>query len=85
MDQLFLLKFEPQVLSAVSSNTMMHFFPHPRQDFEYPLRQVMVLSLNYLVRDSVTLIPQCVQAQKLGFRKQETLLNLQDTQCVYIW
>ncbi|XP_022325231.2 DENN domain-containing protein 3-like isoform X2 [Crassostrea virginica] len=40
MDQLFLLKFEPQVLSAVSSNTMMHFFPHPRQDFEYPLRQL---------------------------------------------
>ena len=84
MDQLFLLKFEPQVLSAVSSNTMMHFFPHPRQDFEYPLRQVMVLSLDCLVRGSVTLIPRCVQVQKIGFRKQETLLDLQDTVCVYM-
>ncbi|XP_056012541.1 DENN domain-containing protein 3-like isoform X2 [Ostrea edulis] len=39
MDSLFELKFPPQVLSAVSSNTMMHFFPHPRQDFDYPLQQ----------------------------------------------
>lgn len=41
MDSLFELKFPPQVLSAVSSNTMMHFFPHPRQDFDYPLQQVI--------------------------------------------
>ncbi|XP_061169944.1 DENN domain-containing protein 3-like isoform X3 [Saccostrea echinata] len=39
LENLFEMKFEPQVLSAVSSNTMMYFFPHPRQDFEYPLFQ----------------------------------------------
>lgn len=44
MKNLFYGKFEPQVLCAVSSNNMIHFFPHPRQDFEYPLQQVRTIT-----------------------------------------
>ena len=36
LDDVVYTQYEPQVLSAASSNTMMHFFPHPRQDLDYP-------------------------------------------------
>ncbi|CAC5386061.1 DENND3 [Mytilus coruscus] len=36
LEDLFLIQYEPQVLSAASSKVMMHFFPHARQDLNYP-------------------------------------------------
>lgn len=36
LEDLFLIQYEPQVLSAASSKVMMHFFPHARQDLDYP-------------------------------------------------
>ncbi|XP_069129218.1 uncharacterized protein [Argopecten irradians] len=36
LDELYTEHYEPQVLTALSATTMMHFFPFPRQDMEYP-------------------------------------------------
>ncbi|VDI41464.1 DENN domain-containing protein 3 [Mytilus galloprovincialis] len=36
LEDLFFIQYEPQVLSAASSKVMMHFFPHARQDLDYP-------------------------------------------------
>ncbi|OWF38493.1 DENN domain-containing protein 3-like [Mizuhopecten yessoensis] len=36
LENLYMQDYEPQVLTALSATTMMHFFPFPRQDMEYP-------------------------------------------------
>ncbi|XP_060062630.1 DENN domain-containing protein 3-like [Ylistrum balloti] len=36
LDNLYTQDYEPQVLAALSATTMMHFFPYPRKDMEYP-------------------------------------------------
>lgn len=79
MKNLFYGKFEPQVLCAISSNNMMHFFPHPRQDFEYPLQQLETKQNLFLKSASAYNTLDCIPKSKFNRATHQSRLSIRST------